>query len=287
MEMVQTKKESLFNKRIHEIDFFRGVLILLVILDHFFIYFRVYLRNKGVIDSPFLDWYLLPGNPRTVIQPLALAGFCFVSGISCVFSKNNYKRSFLCLGIWAILLISTNVLQVLKNNGLIFDQLQSVDFAVDLNIIGVLGFCMLFYSLVQKKTWRSLLVIILISFLISSYLVPNLRINLINIFDNGTGIPSTRPGQMFINGVPSFPLPIFWERIPQGDFVPLFPYIIAFFLGCLFSYFFYKKNKKSIIKYKGEWERPICFMGRHTLVIYFLQFVVIVGFFSLLMVLKV
>ena len=60
-----------------------------------------------------------------------------------------------------------------------------------------------------------------------------------------------------------------FNPIPKGyvgDYLSLFPYVIALFLGVIFARKFYK-NKSSLTK-KAAWERPICFLGRHTLIIY-------------------
>ena len=53
-----------------------------------------------------------------------------------------------------------------------------------------------------------------------------------------------------------------------GDWMPLFPYIIFYFMGTLFSHFFYVPTRQSLFKRRGNWERPFCFFGRHSLILY-------------------
>ncbi len=269
---LQTNKVSAFDKRIHEIDFFRGFLILLVIMDHLFL--NIYHLN---LDIPFFKWYVF-SDARTIIQPIALMAFCFVSGVSCLFSKNNWKRAIECLILWALIVIGSNVIQLLMDHNII-PVGNDPKMRVDLNIIGVLGFSMLVYCFVQKRDYKSIIIVILISYFISSYFIPYLRINLTKLCGSWE---NNRPGCYFPSGTPNFYFPFFWESKGQADYVPLFPYIMFFFLGCLFSYYFYKDKKKSLIKYKGNWEKPICFLGRYTLIIYLAQFVVLAIIFNII-----
>lgn len=269
------EKRGPFEKRIHEIDLFRGFLILLVIMDHIFWGFY----NYGFIwygESHWLvkvfGWYWT-STAREIIQPLALASFCFLSGISTAFSRNNWKRSVVMIVFWAIIALGSNIIQsILDANGVIGA------IRVDFNIIGVLAFCNLFYCFIQKRSWKAVLASILIAWLISSYFIPFLRNGLFNTV--GGTITERRPGTVY--NVPNVYMILFWEYPLQGDYVPLFPYIVFFLFGALFSIFNYRENKKSLFPKRGEWERPICFVGRHTLVIYLSHFFIIRGIFILI-----
>lgn len=277
-EVSKEKKVSIFEKRIHEIDFFRGILIILVVLDH--LLFNIYHLDTS---NTFFEWYA-HGEARNIIQPLALIGFCFVSGVSCVFSKNNWKRSIECIILWAVIALGSNLIQLLADNGVISGN--DPEYRIDFNIIGVLGFSMLFYCFIQKRSWKALLAAVLIGFILSTYILPTLRIWLAHLCGNWYQT-YPRPGNDiyygdFRVGNPNFYFPFFWEPKAQADYVPLFPYCMFFFLGTLFSYFIYKPTKKSIFKHRYKWEKPICFVGRHTLVIYLGQLIVLIGIFSLL-----
>lgn len=277
--IIQEKKEhsDVFYKRIHEIDLIRGFLIILVVIDHLMWAFSYYTKiwwgesNWLYIAS---NWYYR-GDARGVIQPMALMAFCFVSGVSCAFSRSNKKRALLMLIFWAIIALGSNILSLIfSSNGI------NVEIRVDLNIIGVLAFSTFIYCLIEKRSWKILLVAILISFLLSQYLSPLLRESLVNVFG---GYTNNRTGVNYgINGTPKFYMPLFWEYPEMADFVPLFPYLIAFLSGALFSYFFYKQKKMSLFPNRKEWERPICFLGRHTLIIYLAHYIVIRGIFIII-----
>ena len=270
----KTTKPGPFEKRIHEIDLLRGFLILLVVFDHIFWGFYYYgptWFGESAPATAFFLWYW-KGTLREIIQPLALAAFCFVSGISTSFSRNNWKRSIVMVIFWAIIAIGSNVIQlILEANG------SAAGIRVDFNIIGVLAFCNLIYCFIQKRSWKAVLAAIIIAWLMSSYFIPCLRMGLFNTV--GGTIIERRPGTNY--PVPNVYLIIFWEYPLQGDYVPLFPYIVFFLFGALFSHFFYREKKQTLFPKRKDWERPFCFVGRHTLIIYLTHFFIVRGIFIL------
>ena len=263
-------KVSAFEKRIHEIDLARGILMCLVIMDHLFNLLMSY--NKTWMGpsnlQPFATLYKIFNfywtHPiRKIVQYGALGSFCFVSGISSAFSRNNWKRAWQMIIVWAAIFVGSNILQLIySNTGL---NLGIRTCRVDFNIIGVLAFSTLIYCFFQKKNWKWLLgvagigifihIIVEICFLIN----PNFGENIY--------------------------MPLLWKPsafvADQADHMPLFPYISFFFLGALLSYFTYSKEKKSYFKRK-EWERPICFLGRHSLIVYATHFIILIGIFALI-----
>ena len=268
------KRSGAFEKRIHEIDLIRGFLILIVVLDHIFwclkYYGNIWFGQDHWVYQAF-NWYWT-STARNIIQPLALGAFCFISGISTAFSKNNWKRSTIMVIFWAIIALASNIIQFfLDNNGM------SAIIRVDFNIIGVLAFCNLIYCFIQKRSWKGVLAAVLIAWLMSSYFIPMLRNGLFNIFG---GIRGTRPGTNY--NIPNVYMIWFWEYPVQADFVPLFPFIVFFLFGALFSIFYYRESKQSLFPNRGEWERPICFIGRHTLIIYLAHFIIIRGIFIII-----
>lgn len=284
MEVVLEDKKHIspFEKRIHEIDLFRGFLIFFVVMDHLFLELYHLYNHENAIT--FFKLYYF-SDLRYFLQPFVLFCFCFVSGISCVFSRNNWKRAIECLILWAIIAVESNVCQLLQDNNII--PMFEPNFRIDINIIGVLGFSMLFYCFIQKYSWKAILAGILIGFLITTYFVPTLRIALSKVCGAYDFPKHIRPGTDIYYGVteignPKFYMPIFWEPSNQADYVPLFPYVVFFFIGAFFSYFVYKPRKTSLFKHKFNWERPICFIGRHTLLIYIGHTVVLMGIFALI-----
>ena len=264
------RKPGAFEKRIHEIDFLRGFLIALVLMDHLFCWlwqYNIQWANSALTlghDDSFyraigeaFHWYW-DSTARHVVRFFALFGFSFISGVSSAFSKNNWVRAGQMLIIYAILAVGSRILDAYfaKSMGV-------TSLIIDFNIIGVLAWSTLFYCFTMNKSWRSIAVGFLFSFLIASYFVPWLvKIN------NAKNI------EIFA--------PALFDNRPHGDWLPLFPFMSFFFLGALFSYFVYAPTRKSIVKYKADWERPICFMGRHSLGFYAIHQLILIPFFILL-----
>ena len=156
-----SRKPSAFDKRIHEIDFLRGFLILLVIFDH--------IMNHFAFDNNF--WPAMQGaaywywncEPRHIVRFIALIGFCFVSGVSCSFSRNNWLRAGQMIMFWAILAVGSTILEAwdLFNGDLTI--------YIPFNVIGTLAWSTLFYCFVHKKSWRSILVLLIVCFLMCTY----------------------------------------------------------------------------------------------------------------------
>ena len=236
------RENSPFLTRIHEIDLFRGFLILLVIFDHLMWFINYYIFKN---TSVFLNWYWT-SELRFVVRQIVLILFLFTCGVSCHFSKNNKKRGLLLLALCVAVTIVTHLLQLLP----VFAK-RAV--AIDFNILGVICLSILIFSLLENKSNKDLLFFTGILMVFYFFIILSSRL------DTST---EYNPFKSVLY-VPFNPIKEFYV----GDYLPLFPYIIALFFGVLFARKFYP-NKESLFKNKKEWERPICFLGRHTLFIY-------------------
>ena len=286
------RKPGAFEKRIHEIDFARGVLILIVLMDHLFWCLQYYNGNwmesaaaaghangfyKAIYNVAYFYWsggmvwndraavFNIPllnihqqnlFDFREFVRFFALVGFCFLSGISSAFSRNNWIRAGQMLLVYAVIAVGSNLLEATGWLG----QGTRIDF----NVIGVLAWSTLIYCFFQKRSWKGLLAATLAIFLVAEFFIPWLK--------------STPMGSAYA--------PALWNPsdigVIQADWMPLFPFMLMFFIGALVSYFVYAKRKKSLIPHRGEWERPFCFVGRNTLWIYLGHQVVFIPIFLLL-----
>lgn len=230
-----------FEKRIHEIDLFRGFLICLVMFDHLMWSINFYIFNSS---QPFLYWYWT-NDIRFVVRQVVLIAFLFTCGISCHFSRNNKKRGLLLLGLCILITIGTHLFQLLP-------VFSGRIIAIDFNVLGVIALSILFYALLEKASNKNLIFISAILMLFYFFIILSTRLTPDNTYNPFKSI-------LFLS----------FNPVPAGyvaDYLPLFPYIIALSLGVVFGRMFYKE-KKSLFK-RGEWERPFCFLGRHTLLIY-------------------
>lgn len=246
------KKVSPFYKRIHEIDLLRGFLILLVTMDHLLWGFQRYgytwmnLYPDNQIFAALYrgaSYYWL--NPyRDIVRYIVLFGFTFTAGVSIAFSKNAWRRCGLLMILWLVLAVGSNLLSglpILKDT-----NAASIDF----NILGVLAFSTLFYCLIAMRSDKGIIAAIAISFFIWWIFIPYL--------------------QSAFPGIEKAYIPIFWDPAssgrPQSDWLPLFPYIMFFFCGVIFSRHYYVDKTSHFTRH--EIEKPLCFMGRHSLFIY-------------------
>jgi uncharacterized membrane protein len=280
-----SRKLGAFEKRIHEIDFIRGFLMILVILDHLFLRFAQYGRTWfEITNNPmfqalyqFGDFYW-DSVARSLIRPIALFGFTFISGISCAFSKDNWKRAGLMVLVYVGVLVVTNIMDATMGGGM----------RIDFNVIGVLAFSTLIYCFFQKKTWKSISAMVLIFSLVTIVIIPllltipNMTKAYVPFLWSTDSIRSYWDFNTLSFRYISYPNPAFTTLgIHAGDHMPLFPYIVFFFLGALISIFVYK-NKKSVFKNRYEFERPVCFIGRHAIWFYLLHQVVFLPVFELI-----
>ena len=266
-----SRKPGAFEKRIHEIDFVRGFLISLVLMDHLFCWLwqynegwaysamqagRPYEFYKAMGDAFRFYWY---SNARDIVRFIALFGFCFVSGISTAFSRNNWIRAAQMIAFAFALAIGSNILDAFLREPLGLDSMR-----IDFNIIAVLAWSTLFYCFIQNRSWKGLVAMLLGTLLIAWYFVPWLaEVN----YEKNLNI---------------YAPPFIEPDAPQADWMPLFPFMCFFLMGALLSYFVYAPTRQSLIKHRGNWERPLCFMGRHSLLFYVCHQMILIPFFLLL-----
>ena len=183
---------------------------------------------------------------RLVVRQIVLMLFLFTCGISCFLSRNNKKRGALLLALCLFITIATHVIQLMP-------AFSNRVIAIDFNILGVIALSILTFCIFEKRSSKDVLLVtgglMLFYFfiLLSKKLTYDVEYNAFRSILYCSFNP-IKAGYV-------------------GDYLPLFPYIIFLFFGVLFARRFYL-DKKSIIKKKGNWEKPICFLGRHTLFIY-------------------
>lgn len=138
----KTKMVNSANKRIWEIDFLRGVLIIGMVVDHFMFFLGMFkslyapetipVWLSNVSDFAYVYWR---NEAKIAIRCLGVALFFFLTGISSKFSKSNLKRSLVCIacGVALALIFMTYSLIAKANHYALF------------GIITCLGVCMLLY----------------------------------------------------------------------------------------------------------------------------------------------
>lgn len=253
--------------RVFELDVLRGIAVLAMIIDHFtlMVYYSEgyngwasYLfSNFNEINNEALNSFLKlccdfqDGTFRLVCHYIFCTLFLALCGISCSFSKSNFKRGFKVLIAGLIVTAATSIISLVSGE----------DLYILFGILSTLAVSILLVAIVERyfnNKWVYLgigLVMILWGFLIKWWDVPRIQ----EITDIG-------PIELIeiILGYKLFGADCF-GILPCGGVV---------FVGMFIGKTVYK-NKESIIpKLDGKWKIPFTFVGNNALLIYLLHQVV-------------
>lgn len=237
------------NRRIWEIDFVRGVAILIMVVIHFIF-----------VTSTFFGIDVFEGESllstiSSLLQQYGGIVFIIISGISAILSSNNSKRGlqlfFVAMLVTYVTLIFSSVIMNNQHN-----------YTVRFGILHFLSICMILSPFFMKVKSRYLIPIALIAIFVGIY-----------CRNNGIDIAA-------IAGYEIHP----WFR--SSDYFPLLPYIGYFIIGIVIGRIVYKE-KKSIFKNSDKIEKNVIirffsFCGRHTLIIYLVHQPILFGILEIL-----
>lgn len=280
-----SKKTVAKKKRIWELDFWRGLAIILVVFDHMFYDFaRIFIgwKSSGVgflealneISVSYLD-----SDVRFFWRPAFLFLFFCVSGICTSLSKNNFLRG---VRLWVVALCISMITyagEAVGGDGIF----------VLFGVIHCLGTVILIYSFIDflirggftltekiiKKplgnVLKKIINCILLFGLSAAFFAVNFKYNvrLYDVSAHGVYIDSGIDGRIF--GL-FFYTKEWWAA--TSDYFPIFPYICFFFFGAGLGKIFYGKKKTLFPLLDGCWHNVFTFAGRHSLAVYLLGQVV-------------
>jgi uncharacterized membrane protein len=239
-----SSKKKLAKDRAWELDFLRGIAILMMLFMHMSWDVR-YEFGADVFS------YLEKGWFWSFIHPVIVVLFVSVSGICCTFSRNNAKRGLKLLGATAGMYLVTYLVTTFAG----------INCLILFNVLAVLTCGIFLYALIsfiEKKTNARPDVINVITGLIGLYIV--ICGCDIHYMDYATDNLLFLPVGFDIKGAP-------W----MADYMPLFPWLGVFLIGCVIGRMCYK-DKKTLFAGRGKVmnaiSRPVEFIGRHSLIIY-------------------
>ena len=286
-------KNNLNTKRIWEIDFIRGIVIIGMLIDHFFFDFIGIFTKYNFTNLP--EVYLNIGafanaywvHPvRVTFRFIGLFFLLFLSGISTHFSKNSIKRSLIVIAAGGIISLAF----------LVVSNFTSKEDMVIMGAVLCIGVCMLIYSLYKlafyrfKKIYKWLTLILAIGMLTMWVFVSrNVATDTSNFwfYYNGyaRSIPVIYSGKLGEH---------IWEVLLGtayfgSDWMGLFPALGYMFLGGFIGETVYKNRTSIFKKYNEKLNKntlAIVVPGRYSLWFYLLHqviYIIIIGGLALLM----
>lgn len=176
------------NNRIKEIDFLRGFLILLMVMDHLFFDFGqlIYIISNFSLDQSLLSQFVkfsssyLSWDFRINFRIFVVMLFFFISGISFQFSKNNNKRGVILLSIGILLTLGSIIVSyILKDD---FVIIASIFLTFGLAIL-ITNFIYFVINKILKNNTISSLFLVIIGLLGAIYFIDftfNVNVPIIN-----------------------------------------------------------------------------------------------------------
>ncbi len=233
--------------RFWEIDFFRGLAIIMMIVFH-----SLYDINYfGVYNIPLFSGFWL------YFARITAGTFIFLFGISMTISYSRAKST-------------------LTQNQL---RLKFMKRGLKIFILGLLITLMTYLFLKGGFIWFGILHFIGISVFLAypllKYRISNLLLGLVFIVLG-----------FFLAGlVFDFPWLLWLGLRPASfytlDYFPLFPWLGLALIGVFFGNVLYKNNKRQFKVPNIPNRNPICFLGRHSLIIYLLHQPILIAFLYL------
>ncbi|PWJ69711.1 putative membrane protein [Ruminococcaceae bacterium R-25] len=247
------RDKRLAKDRAWELDFLRGIALIMMLFMHMSWDVR-YEFGFDVFRYLQAPWFW------SFIHPIIVVLFVSVSGICCTFSRNNVKRGLKLLAATVSMYTATFVI----------NKVTGIECLILFNVLAVLTCGIFLYALIsscEKKANINPNVTNVIMGLIGLYIV--IVGCDIHYMDYSTENPVFLPIGFDIQNLPN-----------MADYMPLFPWLGVFLIGCVIGRLCYKEKKTLIPKESKVMTaiaRPVEFIGRHSLIIYLVHQPVIYG----------
>ena len=276
MNKINTNRKE----RVWEIDAIRGALIFFVVVHHFY-----FVLSEACINTPFSNF-----DPHAFVARIDPLGFLFridgegyiqhsyykviydhtyslgvdvffiISGISCIFSRDNLKSGLRLLGGAAFISAFTMLLSVLTE-----DETQFIRFGA-LHCYAVCH--LIWYFFLEEKSNKVVLFVAGVSLMIGYYL---------------------RSNPVYLDTFLLVPFGFHENGVTMRDYWPVFPMLGWFLIGVVMGKVLYSERVTRFPKQANrKWYRPLCFLGRYSgliycghIVVYALAFIVIGHIFNL------
>lgn len=267
-------------RRIWELDFLRGICILLMVLDHtlFDIWFIfgpnwVYAGGAASKVAYFAQWYC-SWEVRSWVHDVVLWIFCALTGMSVAFSRNKWLRIAKIATCAVVITAATTAAEAWWFGG--------EGFAVRFGVLHMLAvsavFGTLLYSAIPDKP--VLRALVAWGLALGLYLVNALWLQRYT-FETSPAwlcIVSERMGDLYAFS-PGDGFPLLSSNLDLAARYPFvcFPYLGRVLIGVGMVGLLYPARRTLLPRLDRAWHRPLTFVGRHTLLVVIVHQLAIAG----------
>jgi len=262
-------------KRIWEIDFLRGLSVILMVCDHLLYDFTMLrsmfgnFRSQSSQIAPMLYdfgyWWFYNSEVRGVLHIIFVSIFCLLVGVSCSFSRSNFKRA----GQLAIVSLLFSAVTFGA-----YYLLQISSMYIVFGILHLFSISIFVYALLKKLPAHKLIITLVGVGIIALQFLSEFDKNQIDHI-----VFLVESNQTLEN----------FARIALGlaksgsDWQPMIPWMGVVLLGGVLGEELYSERRSLLPKLDGKWNRPVCFVGRSSLLVYILHQPILVGILFVIM----
>ncbi len=229
-------------KRIWELDAFRGICILGMVLVHF-VYDLVELY--GIVQWQYPQWFSFVKDWGGIL-------FLLVSGISATLGSHSVRRG--------VIVFACGLVVSAVTYGMYKLDFADKSIIIYFGVLQCLGSCMILWALYKYLPWWGLLVLGIVRVAAGYWL-------------NTLGTLGTEETMWLL------PLASPWLPVASSDYFPLLPNLGWFLIGGALGRTVYGKKESLIpaLSDKTPVVNVLCFCGRHSLWIYLLHQPILTG----------
>lgn len=257
-------------KRVWEVDFLRGFMILFVVWDH--LMYDIY-GVGGPYNTAFFRWLddfaykYSNGVLRETTHDVFVTLFVFTSGVSCSFSNNNGKRAIKMIAFACILTLVTDAVSAILDTNL----------TIRFNVIHVIALSVSFWVVIEfcwkkcSKNWQKNIFGVVMAAVTLTALVVGACAKVKPWTSNTYAwfFLTEHTGHDYL-----------W--FCGGDYLPFFPDFGWFLVGAFLGKVIYKERKSIFPSVNPKWVSPITFCGKYSIWVYFVSQIVMFGLIYLL-----
>lgn len=255
--------------RIWELDFLRGVCVLLMIFDHFMfdiaeLFDRAWIATgkESIIQIVHLaQTYINQSELRFTVRDIVVWIFALLCGISCSFSRSNLRR-----GVQATIIA-----------GIITIVSYYMDVTIKFGVLHMFAFSILLWWLIDTLCCHNKMITSGICLFLGVMII-SMNAGFMETYDHNM--------QAFAKDDSMYYIGYFMQGTNyffSGDYYPIFPNTGYMLVGAGIGILLYPK-KKSLLPHLGkyDWYKPFSFWGRIAIWVYALHQVVVVVLLALI-----